>query len=314
MQLKNKLCRILNWCNIQLVHNQCSNVPLSPEARLAPALYQLAEKILKYFPAVLILFVIINKNVFSQCQDVNMAFTEGEVLKYSVYYNWGFIWLNAGWVEFKVKPYTYLDKPVYHLDSYGASRVSYDWIFKVRDRYQTYLDKETFLPLWFHRENFEGGFEVDNKYFFDWNNKQAVTFTENSKRSFKQDTVQLKDCTYDVLSLIYYCRNLNFSALQVNDTIPVVSIIDNEIFDLYIRYLGHEKLADRNGHEYNTIKFSALLVEGTIFKGGEDLIVWVTDDKNRVPVLVEAKILVGSVKAYFEKASGLKSPMAAKIK
>ena len=40
-----------------------------------------------------------------------------------------------------------------------------------------------------------------------------------------------------------------------------------------------------------------MLVKGTIFKGGEDLLVWVTDDNKRVPVLVEAKILVGSVKA-----------------
>jgi hypothetical protein len=244
----------------------------------------------------------------------NNAFSEGEVLNYSVYYNWRFIWLNAGWVEFKVKPHNYLNKPVYHFDSYGSSRVSYDWIFKVRDHFQAYVDKETFSPVWFHRKNYEGGYEVDNKYFFDWDKKWAITFTENSKRPFKQDTVELKECTYDVLTLIYYCRNLNFNELKPKDTIPIVSIIDNEIFDLYIRYLGREKITDRNKQEYNTIKFSALLVEGTIFTGGEDLIVWVTDDENRVPILVEAKILVGSVKAYLEQAKGLKNPMTAKIK
>ncbi len=273
----------------------------------------LAEKILKALLLFISLNVLSAGSIFSQCLDKNFSYKEGEELNYSVYYNWGFIWLNAGWVKFSVKSHQYNDKPVYHFDSYGSSNKSYDWLFKVRDQYQCYLDKETLLPLWFHRENYEGGFEVDNKYFFDWDNNRVFTFTENSDRPFKQDTVAIKDCTFDVLSLVYYCRNLDFNNLSVNDTLPVISFLDNEIFYLYIRYLGREKIKDRNDNEYNCIKFSALLVEGTIFKGGEDLFVWVTDDDNRVPILVEAKILIGSVKAYFESAKGLRNPMKAKI-
>ena len=48
-----------------------------------------------------------------------------------------------------------------------------------------------------------------------------------------------------------------------------------------------------------------MLVEGTIFKGGEDMTIWVTDDGNRVPIMVEAKILIGSVKAIITGAEGL---------
>jgi hypothetical protein len=269
---------------------------------------------LKYYLPILCLLLVVPGTLFSQCQHENQSFTEGEELNYSIYYNWGFIWINAGWVRFSVKPHIYNNVPVYHLDSYGASYKSYDWIFKVRDSYQVYLDKETLLPLWFHRKNSEGGYEVDNKYFFNWDAHQAITFTQNSDRPFKQDTVAIEDCTFDVLSLVYHCRNLNFEGLTENDTIPVMSIIDNKVYDLYIRYLGKETLKDRNKSEYNCIKFSALLVEGTIFKGGEDLLVWVTDDKNRIPVLVEAKILIGSVKAYFDSANGLRNPMDAKIK
>lgn len=259
------------------------------------------------------LIILFTGSLFSQCLKKNFAYQEGEELNYSAYYNWGFIWINAGWVKFSVKSKEFNGKPVYHFDSYGASYKSYDWIFKVRDSYQCYLDKETLLPLWFHRDNFEGGFEVDYKYFFDWNTKQAYTFTENSDRPFKQDTVAIRDCTYDVLSLVYYCRNLDFNNLSVNDTIPVVTFLDNEVYELYVRYLGKEKIEARNKQEYNCIKFSALLVEGTIFKGGEDLLVWITDDDNRIPILVEAKILIGSVKAYFESAKGLRNPMNAKI-
>lgn len=250
----------------------------------------------------------------SQCFDENFAFHEGEIVRYQAYYNWGFIWLNAGFVEFKVNSATYKEREVYHFDSYGSSHRSYDWIYKVRDRYQTYFDKETLRPLWFYRQNSEGGFEVRNEYFFDQEKNLVYSGTENSERDFRQDTIQIPPCTFDVLSFVYYCRNLNFSNLEIGDTIPVKSILDNEIFTLYIRYLGKEEIETKLGEKYRCIKFSALLIEGTIFKGGEDMFVWVSDDDNRIPVLVEAKILIGSVKAYLESTAGLRNPSYALIK
>ncbi len=263
-----------------------------------------------FFP---FLFVFAFSLAQSQCFEENFAFQEGEIVRYQAYYNWGFIWLNAGFVEFEVHEATFDNRPVYHLDSYGASHKSYDWIYKVRDRYQGYLDKETLKPLWFYRQNSEGGFEVRNEYYFDQEKNLVYSATENSKKPFKRDTIQIPPCTFDVLSFVYYCRNLDFSGLEPGDTIPIKSILDNEIFTLYIRYLGKEEIVTRTDEKYRCIKFSALLIEGTIFKGGEDMFVWVTDDDNRIPVLVEAKILIGSVKAYLESVTGIRNDSDARL-
>lgn len=244
----------------------------------------------------------------AQCFETNFAFNEGESISYEVYYNWGFIWLNAGYVEFNVKEGNYHNRDIYYLDAFGTTYKSYDWFFKVRDHYQCYLDKETLRPLWFHRENYEGGFEVDNKYFYNYQENQVYTYTQNTDQPFIKDTVQIDPCTFDLLSIIYYARNLDFTGLKTGDSIPVTTIIDNEIYHLYIRYLGKETITSRSGEKYRCIKFSALLVEGTIFKEGEDLFAWVSDDKNRIPILVDAKILVGSVKAYLAKTKGLRNP------
>lgn len=264
-----------------------------------------------HYPIFFLLFI---AEVNSQCFDSNYAFQENERLEYEVYYNWGFIWLNAGYVDFKVKTGSYIGRPVYHFDAWGSSHKSYDWIFKVRDRYQSYLDRETLRPLWFLRENFEGGFEVNYRYIFDQYNHQVYSFTQNSDRPFKKDTVEITPCTFDVLSAVYFCRNLDFSSIQHGDSIPLTGILDREVFDLYVRYLGKEKITTKEGKTYQCIKFSALLIEGTIFKGGEDLYVWVTDDLNRVPVLVEAKILIGSVKAYLVRMEGLRNPVESFIR
>ncbi len=91
-------------------------------------------------------------------------------------------------------------------------------------------------------------------------------------------------------------------------------LLDNEIYHLSVRYLGKELLKMKDGRKYNTIKFSIQLVEGTVFKAGEDLIVWATDDKNHIPVMVDAKILVGSVKALLQSTENLRNKSTAKVK
>ena len=229
----------------------------------------------------------------------NKPFSAGEQIRYKAYYNWGFIWLYAGNVNFSVKA-SGNHKENYHFLATGKTRKNYDWFFKVRDKFESEARSSDLASLTYHRETYEGGYFVNNYYQFDYNQNKIYSQTENSKKPGSKDTLELKKGTMDVLTAIYYCRNLEFSAFIVNDTIPLRMIIDNEIYDLHIRYLGHEKISLRNKDAYNCYKFSILLVEGTIFKGGEDLFVWVTDDHFRIPVLVESKILVGSVKAILE--------------
>lgn len=257
---------------------------------------------IKYVLFVWILFSA--PKLYAQCNVTNTAFQSGEIIKYDVYYNWGFVWLNAGYAEFKIIPGMYKNRKIYHLKSFGSSHSGYDFLFKVRDSFESYVDSITFSPLWFNKNTSEGGFVSKETYKFNYISNKIYAFTGNSKRPFTYDTLSLSSCTYDVLSLIYYCRNIDFKKYKTDERIPVKAIIDNEVYDLYLKFKGTENINTKDGKKYFCYKFTALLVEGTIFKGGEDLKVWVTADENRIPVLVEAKILVGSVKAYLANYSG----------
>jgi len=227
------------------------------------------------------------------------AFSPGEQIRYKAYYNWGFIWLYAGDVSFSVKV-SENNEENFHFLSEGRTRKKYDWFYKVRDKFESEASASSLEPFTYLRETNEGGYYVNNYYRFDYTRNKIYSQTENSKKSISKDTLDLKKGSMDVLTAIYYCRNLRFSNFRMNETIPLRLIIDNEIYDLYIRYLGNEEISLRNNNSYNCFKFSILLVEGTIFKGGEDLFVWVTNDPFRIPVLVESKIRVGSVKAMIE--------------
>ena len=242
----------------------------------------------------------------AQCVVGEHAFGDGEKVFYEVSYNWGFIWVNAGEVYFKTNTVKINDKYCYLFDSYGTSYRFYDWVFKVRDHFQSEVEVENFRPVWFTRNIYEGGYQVNNRYDFDFENQLLFSRTENSDKPKTIDTLVLHDCTFDVLSAIYYARTIDFSNYSIGDTIPIRFVIDGDFFELYIRYLGRENKKTRDLKVFECFKFSAMLVEGTIFKGGEDLLVWVTADKNKIPIMVEAKILIGSIKAYITGYENLK--------
>lgn len=259
---------------------------------------------LKY--RIIFLLLIFSNISFSQCFDTTKYYLPGEKLTYEVAYNWGFIWVDAGEVYFKVDTLSYKNELCYKFDSYGESYKFYDWIYKVRDHYKSVANYKTLEPVWFTRNTSEGGSTVNNHYeFYPKENKVFASLQHDDKETIN-DTLEYTDCTFDVLSAIYYARSLDIASYNIGDKIPIKFIIDGEFYELYIRYLGKEQKKNRDGKIFDCLKFSAMLVEGTIFKGGEDLMVWVTDDENKVPIMVEAKILIGSVKAYLTGFENLK--------
>jgi len=242
----------------------------------------------------------------AQCHIDSKAFAPGEIVTYKAYYNWGFIWINAGEVEFKVTSKKYEGHDVYHLYGYGSSYKSYDWFFKIREKYQAYIDPETQLPLWYERDVTEGNYTAFEDYKFDYTNNLIHTYVQKRNKPGVTNTLPLTPCLLDVMSAVYYFRSVDFSKYKVGDKIPIHMILDSEAYNLHVRYLGKEEIKTRDKKTYKCIKFAIQMVEGTIFKGDEDAIIWVTDDKNKVPVIVEAQILVGSVKAILNETKGLK--------
>lgn len=268
---------------------------------------------IKRFYCVIVIVFVFVALAQSQCTIKHKPFKAGEVLNYQAFYNWGFIWIHAGDVQFRVNDKFYSKQPAYQLEATGNSLKNYDWLYKVRDRFQAYVDKETLLPHYYERNTYEGGYKAYEQYFFNYQQKKVYGTIENNDVSFTRDTLKLSTCTFDVMSAIYFCRSMDFASFKINERVPITTIIDNKIYNLYFRYLGKEVIENRDKKKYRCHKFSALMVEGTIFKGGEDIFVWVTDDEIRIPILVEAKILIGSVKAYYLNSSGLKYPVTSMV-
>jgi len=252
--------------------------------------------------------------IYGQCPVSNTVFGDGEQIRYTVSYNWGPVWIDAGLVTFSATMENYHGKPSWHLKSTGKSFSSYDVLFKVRDYYDSWVDPETFRSLNFSRYIYEGGYTLLNTLNFDHSLNKVISNTKRNNNPQQTGMLQFRECAFDMLSAVYYTRTLDFSELRPDTKKQVTVLIDDAYYDIIIRPLAKETVESTDGKRYRCIKFAAKMVQGTIFKGDEDVLVWVTDDANKIPVYIEAKIIVGTVKAYLKDAKGLKSPMTSLIR
>lgn len=254
------------------------------------------------------------KSQNSTCEIQNNAFQSGEKLSYVITYNWFLVWTDVGAVEFEVSNERMYGQQVLNLKGTGVTFSFYDWFFQVRDVYQSWVNPENLLPVYYHRDVNEDDYIIDIKYQFDYNHMVAYSEVEKTRTPYFRDTVDIPPCTYDVISVIYQARNIDFTKYQIDEQIPFKILLDNEIHEVFIRYKGKEVRRVRGIGKFNCLKFTGSLVAGDVFKGGEDLVFWVTDDENRIPVWAESPIIVGKIKTRLVGYEGIKHPLESLIK
>jgi hypothetical protein len=243
------------------------------------------------------------------CSINNRAFQHGEELTYKVYYNLNFVWVSAGEAVFRVDEVG----EQYHLSVKGATYKSYDWFFKVRDNYDTYVQKNTLLPSTSIRDIQEGGYTLYDKVDFDQRRQTAYSTRGRSKEKIKEENeFQVGPCMHDILSIIYHTRNINFDNMAVGDKIPMKVFLDKEVYSLNMSFNG--RVADKQIKglgKFNAIEMSPEVLTGQYFKEGATMKIWATDDENRIPLLIESPIAVGSIKAVLVSWKGLRNPLSA---
>jgi hypothetical protein len=237
------------------------------------------------------------------CGLPNQAFQASESITFKVYYTLAGVYIAAGEATFTVALEELGGKPVYHVTGAGKNYSFLDNFFKVRDKYESYIDTATLQPLKFIRNVSEGSYRKYENVSF---NKTAHTAITNS------GVFKTPDCIQDVLSTMYYARNIDFDKMKPGDKIPFSMFLDNQVYDLYIRYVGKETIKTKYG-KFRAIKIKPLLIKGTIFEGGEKMTVWISDDANHIPVRVESPISVGSVKVDMMDFKNRRTPMSSLI-
>lgn len=247
-------------------------------------------------------FASFGQTVNNEYSTSEHAFKKGEWLKFRLSYS---NFLNAGYATLKVnssKPHNNLE--TIHVKGYGESTGVVSWFFKVEDDYQSYIYKESLQPYHFIRKINEGGYKKDKEILF--NQKENIATVINNKHNTKKN-YKIEDNIQDMLSALYYLRSQNLDNLAINDELELKLFFDQENYKFKLRFLGKEVIKTKFG-EIKSLKFRPIVQSGRVFKEEESVTIWVTDDKNKIPLKIKASLAVGSLRADLDEYKGLAHP------
>ena len=228
------------------------------------------------------------------------SFTDGEWFKFRIHYGI----FNASYATLQLNETTLNNKEVYHVKGYGETTGMARWFFKVEDDYQSYFDKETIRPYKFIRKINEGGYTKDIEINFNHETNEAVITDHKHNET---NTLSTPNNVQDLLSAFYYLRdNYEVDNIKVGDEITMVLLYEkDESFKFKLKFLGRETTKTKFG-KVKCLKFRPYVQSGRVFKEEESLTLWVSDDKNKVPIRIQADLAIGSLKADLDAFKGLK--------
>lgn len=238
----------------------------------------------------------------------NDAFQAGEVVEYRIHYGA----VNAGTAKLEVKPesVTVNGRDCFHMVGVGISSKSFSLFFKVNDRYETFVDKETLAPLKFKRKIEEGSFKHYSEVEFDQTKHKAY---ERSSTVPGPIVYDVPAYIQDVMSAFYFARTQDYSSAKPGSVYHFQNFIDKKVHDLDVVFVGREVI-EISGIKYQTVKLKPLVKEGGIFTHEGEMVMWISDDENRIPIRVESGLVIGSVQVDYVKAANLRHPMTSRVR
>lgn len=235
-------------------------------------------------------------------QESEKAFGDGEFFRFRVHYGL----LTAGYAELSVEAKKLNGKPVYHVKGIGRTRGVSRLFFKVDDVYETYIDKSTNQPYRFVRDIYEGGYTKDVILNFDHSNRTVLV---NDRKHKTEEIFDIKEETQDLLSSFYYLRNkIDRSSLVEGEFMDINIFFDKENYTMRLKFLGREVLRTPFGR-VSTLMFRPYVQSGRVFKERESLTIWISDDENKMPLLIQADLAVGSLKATLTEYKNLQKEL-----
>lgn len=260
---------------------------------------------------IICIFSLMYVNTNAQCNVNNEYFQAGEALEYDLYLKFGFASTKGGYAQLKTGSAKYDNKDVYKMDLISESQGLARKIFSLNDTLTSYMSNDL-IPLVYIKNAHEGGDYTKEKltYKYASDGKVNIRTIRHKNGDFKFDeNIQAPSCTYDLVSILYYCRGLDFEQLSKNSSKTVNFISGKNRGSMKIVNNGKEIVEANDGLRYNCIKLTLYIADEAFNNGKEAMKVYISDDKNRMPIKLETKLKTGSTRAVLKNYKGNKHPL-----
>jgi hypothetical protein len=186
----------------------------------------------------------------------------------------------------------------------------------MNDTYKVWVDKKTLRPQRFESDIKEDKYTFRSHYDYDWNARRVRTWSQRKQETPRERVLKLTDNSMDAVSLYYSLRSMDLKSFRENEELLLDLVLEDTIRQLRYRYIGREEVkVPRLGH-FDTMKFACTIgsSEEFSFADGTEFFIWITNDENKIPVILASPIRVGEVRCYLYKYKGLHYPLVSKIK
>jgi hypothetical protein len=232
----------------------------------------------------------------------NTVFQRGEKLTFRVSFHSGLTGnIPAATAVLEVtqenKPFN--GRNTYHIIGTGRTKGIIEMFYKVYEQFESYVDEEAMFPWFFIRHTQENNYVKNDNVTFKHKDKVAVS---------KTAIVPVPENIQDVISAFYYARTLDLVDAKPGKEFKVSMFLDDTVYYSHLKFIGNETIKTKLGH-FNCIKVKPQVVMGSVFNEQYPVTIWISDDKNKIPVLIETKLALGSARVELVSFSGLLNPI-----
>jgi hypothetical protein len=231
----------------------------------------------------------------------NNAFSVGERLTFDLCWEG----VSGGQATMSIPDIRYINgRKTFETRVDANSNSALDLFFKVRDRYETFMDVDGIFPWRFEQHVREGRYSKDYDANFD---PEAQTAETSDGKEF-----QTPAYIHDIVSAFYYVRTLDLTRSHKGDVIHLQNFFDGKTHPLDVRVLGHQQVeTDVGTFECSVIE--PMVVQGGLFKNEGSIKIWLTDDDNHIPIKMASKAIIGEIEAKLVKYEGIHGPLTSKV-
>lgn len=244
------------------------------------------------------------------------VFQDGEVLYYRAAYR-AKLWPNteAGEVTVSTKSDMLDGKDVYRVTGNGRTLPFFRWFFDMDDTYNIWVDKESLRTQRFESDLKEDKYTFRSNYVYDWNAMKVHTWSQKRQNTPREKTMALTSESMDAVSLYFNLRSVDLESFREGEHRHLDMVLEDTIRHLRYRYIKREELKVPKLGKFDTMKFACTIgsSEEFSFTDGTEFFIWITNDENKIPVMLASPVRVGEIRAYLRRYEGLKYPLNSKI-
>lgn len=234
--------------------------------------------------------------------DIKTNLAKGEHLSYDLYFSWNLVWMRGGKIDISSEIADYENGKAIKCTMIAATSKFADKIYKVRDTVVSYLDTHTLKTLSFRKSANEGKkYSAVEGATFTYRDNEVDVYAFKKKPGRDIDEADLtitRECT-DMAGVIHLIRSLDPKTIKTTD-VPLVIFEGKKKYNMKLHYIKDEEIKANDDQKYQCNKYTLFIDNDEAFLDEESMSFWLTDDEERLPIRIDTKIKIGTLRGVFE--------------